>query len=66
MWLGDYATGAGSLKSMKNWSTNIISEGGHFGYYVNKTTSWLIANHEALLETLVIVKLILQRKEKGI
>ena len=66
MWLGNYATGAGSLKSMKNWSTNIISEGGYFGYYVNKTTSWLITNNEALLETLVIVKLILQWKEKGI
>ena len=39
-----------ALKSLKNWWTNIISKGGHFGYYVNEKKSWLLKN-EALLET---------------
>ena len=31
VWLADDATGAGSLKSLKSWWTNIVSEGGRFG-----------------------------------
>ena len=38
--LADDATGAGSLKSLKNWWTNIISEGGRFSNYVKEF--WLI------------------------
>ena len=49
--LSDGATGAGSLKSLKNWWTNIISEGGRFGYYVNEKNSWLIIKSEGFLET---------------
>ena len=36
---------------MKNWWTNIISEGDRVGYYVNEKMSWLILKSEALLET---------------
>ena len=34
-WLADDSIGAGSLKSLKNWWTNIISEDGCFDYHVN-------------------------------
>ena len=50
-WLADDATDAGSLKSLKNWWANIISEGGRFGYYINEKKLWLIIKSEALLET---------------
>ena len=51
VWLTDDATGAGSLKSLKNWWTNIISVGGRFGYCVNNRKSWSIIKNKALLET---------------
>ena len=35
---------------MKNWWTNIISEGGRIDYYVNEKKLWLIIKNEALLE----------------
>ena len=50
VWLEDEATSAGSLKPLKNWWTNIISEGGHIGYHVNEKKLWLIIKNEALLE----------------
>ena len=50
VWLEDEATSAGSLKPLKNWWTNIISEGGRIGYYVNEKKLWLIKKNEALLE----------------
>ena len=50
VWLEDEATSAGSLKPLKNWWTNIISEGGRIGYYVNEKKLWLIIKNEALLE----------------
>ena len=51
VWLADDATDAGSLKSLKSWWTNILSEGGRFGHYVKEKKSWLIIKSEALLET---------------
>ena len=50
-WLASEAAGASSLKSLKNWWTNIISEGGRFRYYVNEKKWWLILKSEAHLET---------------
>ena len=47
VWLADI----GSLKSLKNWWTNIVNEGDRFGYYVNEKKSWLILKNETLLET---------------
>ena len=35
---------------MKNWWTNIISEGGRIGYCVNEKKLWLIIKNKALLE----------------
>ena len=46
VWLADEATGAGSLKSLKNWRTNIVNKGNRFGYYVNESHGF-----ETLLET---------------
>ena len=46
VWLADDATDAGSLKSLKNWWTNIVNEGNRFGYYVNEKKSWLILKNE--------------------
>ena len=51
IWPADDATGAGSLKSLKDWWTNIVNEGDRFGYYVNEKKSWLILKNETLLET---------------
>ena len=51
VWLADDATGADSLKYLKNLWTNVISEGGRFGYYVNKKKPWLNKRNEAPLET---------------
>ena len=42
VWLADDATGARTLKSLKDWWTNIISEGERFGWYVNEKNPWLI------------------------
>ena len=36
VWLADEATGAGSLKALKNWWANIVNKGDRFGYYVNE------------------------------
>ena len=41
-WPPDDATSPSSLKSLKNWWTNIVNEGDCFGYYVNEKKSWLI------------------------
>ena len=51
VWLADDATSAGSLTSLKKWWTNIIIEGGRFGYCVSDKKSWLILKNEALLKT---------------
>ena len=51
VWLADDTTGAGSLKSLKNWRTTIVNEGDRFGYYGNDKKSWLILKNETLLET---------------
>ena len=42
VWLADDATGAGSLRSLKNWWTNIISEGGRFGYLLIRENHGLL------------------------
>ena len=42
VWLAEDATGAGSLKSLKNWWTNIISEGGRFGYLLVRKSHRLL------------------------
>ena len=51
VWLPDNATGAGSLKSVKNWWTNIISEGGRFCHYIKGKKPWLTIKSKFLLET---------------
>ena len=50
VWLADYATGAGSLESLKKWWINIIEESGRYGYYVNESKSWLILKNQTLLK----------------
>ena len=50
VWLTDDATGASSLKSLKNWWANIISEGGCFCFYVNEKKTWHIIKNEVFLE----------------
>ena len=42
VWLAGDATGAGSLRSLKNWWTNIISEGGRFGYLLIRENHGLL------------------------
>ena len=42
VWLAEDATGAGSLKSLKNWWTNVISEGGRFGYLLVRKSNRLL------------------------
>ena len=42
IWLADDATMGGSLKQLKTWWDNLISEGNKFGYLVNQEKSWLI------------------------
>ena len=42
VWLTEDATGAGSLKSLQNWWTNIISEGGRFGYLLVRESHRLL------------------------
>ena len=39
VWLADDATRAGSLKSLKNWWTNMVNEGDRFGYCVSEKKS---------------------------
>ena len=42
VWLAEDATGACSLKSLKNWWTNIISEGDRFGYLLVRKSHRLL------------------------
>ena len=51
VWLADDATVVGSLKSLKNWWTNMVNERDRFGYYVNDKKSGLIVKNQTQLET---------------
>ena len=42
VWLAGDAAGDGSLKYLKNWWTNIISEGGRFGYLLIRENHGLL------------------------
>ena len=39
-----------SLKSLKNWCTNIVNEGDRFGYYVNEKKPSLIVKNQTPIE----------------
>ena len=42
VWLADDAASAGKIKSLHNWYQNLEIIGNRFGYYVNRSKSWLI------------------------
>ena len=46
-----YASGAGSLKFLKNWQANIVKKDSRLSYYVNEKKSWLTLKNETLIET---------------
>ena len=45
VWLADDATAAGKLKSLFEWYMNLVTEGNKYGYFVNKSKSWLIVKN---------------------
>ena len=42
VWLADDAASAGKIKSLHSWYQNLEKVGNRFGYYVNRSKSWLI------------------------
>ena len=45
VWLADDATAAGKLKSLFEWYMSLVTEGNKYGYFVNKSKSWLIVKN---------------------
>ena len=46
MWLADDSTSAGKISFLKDWYDILIEDGHKFGYYVNRSKSWLIVKDE--------------------
>ena len=46
VWLGDDATGAGTIAHLRTWWDTIISQGTKIGYHVNESKSWIIVKNE--------------------
>ena len=45
VWLADDAAAAGKLKPLFEWYNELDAEGKKYGYYVNKSKSWLIVKN---------------------
>jgi hypothetical protein len=50
VWLADDATGAGSLRKLREWWITVAKEGEKYGYFVKPSKSWLILKDEGRKE----------------
>ena len=48
VWLADDATSAGKVSKLHEWYNRLETEGNKFGYFVNRSKSWLICKNEEI------------------
>ena len=48
VWYADHAAAGGSLLQFKDWWSELLSSGHHFGYHVNAARTWLVIKQEYL------------------
>ena len=49
VWYADDAAAGGSLLQLKDWWSELLSFGHHFGYHVNAAKTWLVVKQEHLV-----------------
>ena len=49
VWYADDAAAGGSLLQLKDWWSELLSLGHHFGYHVNAAKTWLVVKQEHLV-----------------
>ena len=49
VWYADDAAAGGSLLQLRDWWSELLSFGHHFGYHVNAAKTWLVVKQEHLV-----------------
>ena len=49
VWYADDAAAGGNLLQLRDWWSELLSFGHHFGYHVNAAKTWLVVTEECLV-----------------